>query len=161
LPNPQGRATRRTQISLRLIDACEFSALTKFGGKRTEENLAVASAVAAAIPAAPATVATAPAATPASTAATAVSAAIATASATTAATAFSLRASLIHYQRAAKKVFAVEGCNRLLRCAVVMNLGETEAARLSCETIAEQREGIGLYADFSKQRLHLLFCRFK
>jgi hypothetical protein len=126
--------------------------------KRTEENLAVASAVAAAIPAAPATVATTPAATPAS---TAVSAAIATASATTAATAFSLRASLIHYQRAAKKVFAVEGCNRLLRCAVVMNLGETEAAWLSCETIAEQREGIGLYADFSKQRLHLLFCRLK
>jgi hypothetical protein len=129
--------------------------------KRTEENLAVASAVAAAIPAASTTVATAPAATPASTAATAMSAAIAASPATTSATTFSLRASLIHYQRAAKKVFAVEGCNRLLRCAVIMNLGETEAARLSCETIAEQREGIRLYADFSKQRLHLLFCCLK
>jgi len=131
--------------------------------KRTEENLAVASAVAAAIPAAstaPATVATA--STASAPAASAVSATITASPATTpAATAFSLRASLIHYQRTAKKVFAVEGCNRLLRCAVVMNLGETEAARLSCETIAEQREGIGLYADFSKQRLHLLFCRFK
>jgi len=42
-----------------------------------------------------------------------------------------------------------------------MNLGETEAARLSRETIAEQREGIRLYADFSKQRLHLLFCCLK
>jgi hypothetical protein len=129
--------------------------------KRTEENLAVASAVTAAIPAASATVATASASTAASTSATAVSASIPAPPATTPATAFSLGTSLIHYQRAAKKVFAVEGCNRLLRCAVVMNLGETEAARLSCETIAEQREGIRLYADFSKQRLHLLFCCLK
>jgi hypothetical protein len=135
LPEPQGGATRRTQISLRLFG--EFSALTRFGRKRTEKNLAVASAVAAAITAPPATVATAPAATAASTSATAVSAAITAPPATTSATAFSLGTSLIHYQRAAKKVFAVEGCNRLLRCAVVMNLGETEAARLSRETIAE------------------------
>ena len=124
-------------------------------------NLAVASAVTAAIPAASATVATASASSAASTSSTAVSASIPAPPATTAATAFSLRASLIHHQRAAKKVFAVEGCNRLLRCAVVMNLGETEAARLSRETIAEQREGIRLYADFSKQRLHLLFCCLK
>jgi hypothetical protein len=74
---------------------------------------------------------------------------------------FSLRTSLIHYQRAAKEVFAVEGCNRLLRCAVVMNLGETETARLSSETIAQQRQRIRLYADFSEQRLHLLFCCFE
>src|ERR1700757_1494714 len=93
-------------------------------------NLAVASAVTAAIPAASATVATASASSAASTSSTAVSASLPAPS-------FSLRASLIHYQRAAKKVFAVEGCNRLLRCAVVMNLGETEAARLSRETIAE------------------------
>jgi hypothetical protein len=38
-----------------------------------------------------------------------------------------------------------------------MNFGETEAARLPGETIAQQRERIRLYADFSKQRLHLLF----
>ena len=100
-------------------------------------NLAVASAVTAAIPAASATVATASASSAASTSSTAVSASIPAPPATTAATAFSLRTSFVHYQRAAKKVFAVESCNRLLRCAVVMNLGETEAARLSRETIAE------------------------
>jgi hypothetical protein len=87
-------------------------------------------------------VATASAATASSTpATTAVSAAItASPAAPSAATAFSLRTSFIYYQRAAKKVFAVESCNRLLCCAVVVNLGETEAARLSCKTIAEQRE---------------------
>jgi hypothetical protein len=42
-----------------------------------------------------------------------------------------------------------------------MNLGETEAARLSSETIAQQSQRIRLYADFSKQRLHLLFCCFE
>jgi hypothetical protein len=108
-------------------------------------------------------VATASAATASATAApAAVSAAITAspASATTA-SAFSLRTSFIHHQRAAKKVFAVEGCDRLLRCAVVMNFGETETARLSRETIAKQCERIRLYADFSKQRLHLLFCGFK
>jgi len=45
--------------------------------------------------------------------------------------------------------------------AIFHRLGEAEASRLSCETIAEQREGIRLYADFSKQRLHLLFCCLK
>jgi hypothetical protein len=86
-------------------------------------------------------VATASAATAASTAPTAVSAAITASPATpSATTAFSLRTSFVHDQRAAKKVFAVESCNRLLRCAVVVNLSETETARLSCKTIAEQRE---------------------
>jgi hypothetical protein len=51
-----------------------------------------------------------------------------------------LRPSFIHNQRATKKVLAVEGCNRLLCRAVVVNLGETEAARLPCKTIPEQRE---------------------
>jgi hypothetical protein len=72
-----------------------------------------------------------------------------------------LRTSFIHYQRAAKEVFAVEGCNRLLCRAVVMNLGETKSARLPSETIAQQRQRIRLYTDFSKQRLHLLFCCFE
>jgi hypothetical protein len=129
---------RRRQTLPHAFDAREFSEPAKFGRKRTEKNLAVASAVTAAIAAAPATttVASTSAATAASTTATAVPAAI-TAAPTSAATApFSLRTSLIHYQRAAKEVFAVEGCNRLLRCAVVMNLGETETARLSGEAIA-------------------------
>jgi hypothetical protein len=143
----------------------KFSASAKFGRKQPEKNLAVATAVTAAIAASSAattTVATASAATAASTTATAVPAAITAspASATTTA-AFSLRTSLIHYQRAPKEVFAVEGCNRLLRRAVVMNLGETETARLSGKAIAQQRQRIRLYADFGEQRLHLLFCCFE
>jgi hypothetical protein len=79
------------------------------------------------------------------------SAAIAASAATTSATAaFSLRTCFIHYERTAKKIFAVEGCNRFLRCAVVMNFGETETARLPCETIAKQCERVRLYADFSE-----------
>ena len=94
-------------------------------------------AAASATPVATASAATA-ASTAASTAATAVPAAITTSAATpSATTAFSLRTSFVHDQRAAEKVFAVESCNRLLRCAVVVNLSETEAARLSSETIAE------------------------
>jgi hypothetical protein len=133
---------RRRQTLPHAFDAREFSEPAKFGRKRTEKNLAVASAVtaaiAAAIAAAPAatTVASTSAATAASTTATAVPAAITAAPASASTAPFSLRTSLIHYQRAAKEVFAVEGCNRLLRCAVVMNLGETETARLSGEAIA-------------------------
>jgi hypothetical protein len=133
----------RTPIPLRQFDAREFSALANFKRESTEENLAVASAVTAAIAASPTTttVATASAATASSTAPATVSAAITASPATSSATtAFSLRTSFIHYKRAAKEVFAVEGCNRFLRCAVVMNLGETETARLSSKTIAEQRE---------------------
>jgi hypothetical protein len=152
------QVTQRIQNPLRPFDPREFCARKIVRG-RTEENLAVASAVTAAIAAASSTpVATPSAATAASTAPTTVSAAITASSTTPSTAAFSLRTSFIHYQRAAKKVFAVEGCNRLLRCAVVMNLGETETTRLSGETIAQQRERIRLYADFSKQRLHLLFC---
>jgi hypothetical protein len=130
--------------------------------KETKDNLAVAAAVTTAIAATSAAVATASAATASATAApAAVSAAITAAPAATTASAFSLRTSFIHHQRAAKKVFAVKSRNRLLCCAVVMNFGETETARLSCKTIAKQCERIWLYADFSKQRLHLLFCSLK
>ena len=153
----------RTRILLRLFDAREFSTLAKFRRESTEENLAVASAVTTAIAAASATpVATASAATASSTAPATVSAAITASPATpSATTAFSLRTSFVYYQGAAEKVFAVESCNRLLRCAVVVNLGETETARLSGKAIAQQRQRIRLYADFSKQRLHLLFCCLK
>jgi hypothetical protein len=130
--------------------------------KETKDNLAVAAAVATASAATSAAVATASAATASATAPATVPAAIAAAPpTTTASSAFSLRTSFIHHQRAAKKVFAVKGRNRLLCCAVVMNFGETETARLSCKTIAKQCERIRLYADFSKQRLHLLFCSLK
>jgi hypothetical protein len=153
----------RTRIPLRLFDARKFSALANFKANQLRKNLAVASAVTAAIAAASATpVATASAATASSTATTTLSAAITAASATpSATTAFSLRTSFIHYQRAAKEVFAIESCNRLFRCAVVVNLSETETARLSCKTIAEQRQRIRLNADLSEQRLHLLFCCFE
>jgi autotransporter adhesin len=158
-----GPARLRTRILLRLFDACEFSALANFEANQLRKNLAVASAITAAIAAASATpVATASAATASPTATTTVSAAITAASATpSATTAFSLRTSFIHYQRAAKEVFAIESCNRLFRCAVVVNLSETETTRLSCKTIAEQRQRIRLNADLSEQRLHLLFCCFE
>jgi autotransporter adhesin len=158
-----GPAHLRTRIPQRLFDAREFSALANFKANQLRKNLAVASAITAAIAAASATpVATASAATASSTATTTMSAAITAASATpSATTAFSLRTSFIHYQRAAKEVFAIESCNRLFRCAVIVNLSETETARLSCKTIAEQRQRIRLNADLSEQRLHLLFCCFE
>jgi hypothetical protein len=79
-----------------------------------------------------------------------VSTAIAAAPATTTAATFSLRPGFIHHQCAAKKILAVEACNRFLRFGVVMYFGESEAARLSRKTIAKQRERIRLYADFGE-----------
>jgi hypothetical protein len=96
------------------------------------------------------------------TAATAAVATSVTATPTTAASAaFSLWTSLVHHQRAAQKILAVEGCNRLLRFAVIVDFGEPEAARLSSKAIAEQRELVWLYPDLGKKGLHLLFRRFK
>jgi hypothetical protein len=53
---------------------------------------------------------------------------------------FSLRPGFIHHESAAKKILAVERSNRFLRLGVVVNLGETESARLSRKTIPKQRE---------------------
>jgi RNase P/RNase MRP subunit POP5 len=73
------------------------------------------------------------------------------------ATAFTLRTRFIHHQRAAQKILAVKRFDGFIRFGVVANLGETETARLSRETIAQQRERIRLHANFRKQRRYLLF----
>ena len=97
-----------------------------------------------------------------STAPTAAVATPVTAAPTTAASAaLSLRTSFVHHQRAAKKILDVECCDRLLRFAVIVNFGETEAARLSGKAIAEQRELVWLYPDLCKKGLYLLFRRFE
>jgi hypothetical protein len=86
--------------------------------------------------------------TPATSAATA--AATTTASPLTApsATAFALRASFVDDECAAEKILAVQGGDGLLSFCIIPNFGETKAARLTRETIAEERERIGLHADF-------------
>jgi hypothetical protein len=71
--------------------------------------------------------------------------------------AFTLRTRFIHDQRAAQKILAVERFNRFVRFGVVANFGETEAARLSRETIAQKCERIRLHTNFRKQRRYLLF----
>jgi hypothetical protein len=83
----------------------------------------------------------------------------ATVAATTSAgaTAFTLRTRFIHNQRAAQKIFAVERFDGFVRFGVVANFSETETARLSRETIAQQRKRIRLHANFRKQRRYLLF----
>jgi len=86
-----------------------------------------------------------------------------TASATMAATsaagaaAFTLRTSFVHNQRAAQKILAVERFDGFVRFGVVANFGETETARLSRETIAQQRERIRLHTNLRKKRCYLLF----
>jgi len=78
-----------------------------------------------------------------------------TASAATTAT--FARASFIHHQRPAEKIFAIQRSNRLFRFAIITKLGETKSARLTCESIAKQSERIRLESRLCKQRLHLLF----
>jgi hypothetical protein len=53
--------------------------------------------------------------------------------------AFPLGTSFVHYQSSTKKVFSVQGSNRLLRLRVVINFGESESARLAGESVAQQR----------------------
>jgi RNase P/RNase MRP subunit POP5 len=79
----------------------------------------------------------------------------ATAAASTAA--FTLRTRFVHHESATQKILAVERFDRFIRFGVVSNFGETETARLSRETIAQQRERIRLHANFRKQRRYLLF----
>jgi RNase P/RNase MRP subunit POP5 len=73
------------------------------------------------------------------------------------AAAFSLRTRFIHNQCAAQKILAVERFNRLVGFAVVANFGETESARLSGKTVAQQRKRIRLHTNFRKKRRYLLF----
>jgi hypothetical protein len=79
-------------------------------------------------------------ATASATTTAAVSTMTAACAATTRSATFTLRPGFIHHERAAKKILAVEGGHRFLRLGVVVNLGETESARLSRKTIPKQRE---------------------
>jgi hypothetical protein len=53
---------------------------------------------------------------------------------------FTLRARFVYHERAAQKILAVERFDGFVRLGVVANFSKTETARLSCETIAQQRE---------------------
>jgi hypothetical protein len=123
-------------------------------------ELAIAAVSAAATSAATATSAAVSAATAspttAITAATAMSAAASAASAT-----FALRASFVDHQCATQELFAVQRSDYLFRFGIVANLGEAKAARLTCKSIAQQRQRIWLHTYFRKQRLQLLFSGLK
>ena len=115
--------------------------------KKLPVSSAAVAAASAATAAAITTIATASTAPSAATMATAPTTATAAVSAMPAASAtaacpatFSLRPGFIHHECAAKKILAVERGNRFLRLGVVVNLGETESARLSRKTIPKQRE---------------------
>jgi hypothetical protein len=56
------------------------------------------------------------------------------------AAAFTLRTSFVDYQRAAQKIFAVEGCDCFLSFRIVTNFREAESARLTRETIPQESE---------------------
>jgi hypothetical protein len=79
------------------------------------------------------------------------------ATSSTGAAAFTLRTRFIHNQRAAQKILAVECFDGFVCLGIVANFSETETARLSRETIAQQRERIRLHTNFRKKRCYLLF----
>src|SRR5208282_1488772 len=97
--------------------------------------VAVASAASTAMTAASATAAVA-----AASSATASATMAAASTAASAATTFTLRAGFIDDERAAEKILAIQRGDHFFRFAVISNFRETEAARLSRETIAQQRE---------------------
>jgi hypothetical protein len=109
--------------------------------------IAAASAASAATATAEAAAATTTAASvPASTAAT---------------TALSLGSRLIHHERAAEEILAVERGDRLFCFRVVANFSESEAARLTSEAIAQQSKGVRLHSDFREQPRHIVFRSFE
>jgi hypothetical protein len=99
-------------------------------------DLPVAASAAATAAAAPVASATTAAVTTASTAASATAAATSAACATTAA--FTLWASFVHYDLAAFEIFSVECGYGFIGFPVVADFHESESARLSRETIADQ-----------------------
>jgi hypothetical protein len=122
--------------------------------KISEGKLPVASAATVAATASAAAASTTTAAM--STTASATTAAMtATASATPAT--LTLRASFVDDKRASEKILPVERSDGFFGFGVVMNFGESEPARLTCEAIAKKRERIRLHADFREQCGYLLF----
>jgi hypothetical protein len=113
--------------------------------------VAIASAATTAVAAASATATTATttaAAVAAASAATTTATVAATTTTAASATTFTLRASFVDDERAAEKILAIKRGDYFFCFRIVANFRETEAARLTRETIAKQRERIGLHADF-------------
>jgi hypothetical protein len=74
---------------------------------------------------------------------------------------FLLRPSFIHHQRAAQKIFSVQGFDRFNGVGIIRNFRKTESARLISETVPQQRECIGLNSNFRKHRGDLFFRGFE
>jgi hypothetical protein len=110
------------QLALRLAVAAVAAAVAA---------IASATAVASASTATTTAIATASAAT---------TTAVATAPPATTASAFALRTGFVDHQSAAHEFAAVERGNCFFRFGIIIDFGETETARLSRETIAEQSE---------------------
>jgi hypothetical protein len=79
----------------------------------------------------------------------------------TATAALSLRSRLIYDERAAEEILAIERGDRFFCFRVVANFGESEAARLTRETIAQQRKGVRLHSDFGEKPRHIVFRSFE
>jgi len=103
----------------------------------------------AAVTAAASTTATASAVASASATAASVASAMTSAAATTA-SAFTLRARFVDHESAAHELPSVESCDHFFSFGIVPNLGESETARLTRETIAKQCERIRLHSCFRK-----------
>jgi len=72
-----------------------------------------------------------------------------------------LWARLIHHERPAEEILAVERRDCLFRFGVVANFRESEASRLTRESIAEQHQRIRLHSDFREKPRHLVFRSFE
>jgi hypothetical protein len=72
----------------------------------------------------------------------------AAASAATRTTTFALRTSFVHNERAAQKIFAIEGCDCFFGFRIVADFRKAKSARLAGETIAQKSERIRLHSNF-------------
>jgi hypothetical protein len=71
--------------------------------------------------------------------------------------AFLLRTSFVHNQCAPQKILSIQRFDRFHCFSIICNFGETESARLICETIPQKREGIGLDSNLSEDCRDLFF----
>jgi hypothetical protein len=106
----------------------------------TTTTISAASSTTATVSTATTTATTVSAATPAVTATTA-------AASSTATTAFSLRPRFVHHQVASAKILTVQSIDRTFRIVVVAQLNECKSTRLARETIPNQIDTRGTYAD--------------
>jgi hypothetical protein len=86
---------------------------------------------------------------------------VAAATPASSASAFTLRARLVDYQRAAQEILAVQRRDGFFGFRIIADFRETEAARLARETVAEQRQRIRLHPDLCKQPCNIFFRSFE